>query len=84
MFTTLSVLGINVLAQLSKKLVEKYGETAVHAMIFILAVVIVGIKAFIDGNPQYKAILVQAGVILGSAVALYEILLKKIFSRMNI
>lgn len=84
MFTTLSILGINILTQLSKRLVERYGKTAVHALIFILAVIIVTINSLVEGNPEYLAILKQAGTILAGAVALYEILLKKIFDSVNI
>lgn len=84
MFTTISVFLISLLTQLSKKLVENYGTSAVHALIFLIALVVVAGNSLVQGNPQYLEILKQAGVILAGAIALYEVLLKKVFDRVNI
>ena len=84
MFTTISVFLISILTQLSKKLVEKYGRSAVHALIFIVALLVVAGNSLVSGNPQYLEILKQAGVILAGAIALYEVLLKKVFDKVNI
>ncbi|HLC78041.1 MAG TPA: hypothetical protein VJH92_02865 [Candidatus Nanoarchaeia archaeon] len=84
MFTLISTFGISILTQLSKRLVEKYGKTAVHALIFIIALVVVAINSLVQGNPEYLAILKQAGIILAGAITLYELLLKKVFDSVNI
>ena len=84
MFTLISVFGISILTQLSKRLVERYGKSAVHALIFILATVLVAGNSLVQGNPEYMVILKQAGTILAGSITLYEILLKKVFESVNI
>lgn len=79
MFETLIFFGVVVLTQIIKKYVApKFGDTGVHILTFVLALVGVGIYQYATANPDFMAVLMQALNYLALAVAVYEIILKKI------
>ncbi len=80
MWTTLSILGLNALTGLCKKWIKpKWGEVGVHAFIFVIALIGTGIYQLYTKSFEVKMLIEQSAVYLMAAVALYEIILKKIF-----
>lgn len=79
MFETLIFFGVVVLTQIIKKHVApKWGDTGVHILTFVLALVGVGVYQYATANPAFMEVLMQALNYLALAVAVYEIILKKI------
>lgn len=77
MFTTLSVLGVFLATQISKKwIVPKFGDTGVHVFAFIIAFAIVSVKGLATTYPPLQDILLTAGQYLVSSLALYKIIIK--------
>lgn len=79
MFETLIFFGVVVLTQITKKyIVPKWGATGLHIFTFALALVGVGIYQYATANPEFMEVLLYALNYLALAVAVYEIILKKL------
>ena len=84
MFTTLSALGLVILGQICKKYITpKYGATGLHVFLFALACVIVVVHSAMTIYPSFGAIVLKAGEYTVSAIALYEVILKKILDQVS-
>ena len=70
---------INILTSLVKNYVKpKFGDSGVQALVFILAVVGVFGWDYISKVPEWKTIVLGGLQTLAYAIAMYEIILKKI------
>lgn len=79
MYESLILLGVVVLTQLIKKYVyPKFGDTGVHVLTFVLALIGVGVYQYALHHVEFKELLIQALNFLVLAVAIYEVILKKI------
>lgn len=79
MFESLIFVGVILLTQIIKKYVyPMWGDTGVHALIFILSLIGLGVYEYAQYNPEFMDVLVWALGYLAGAVALYEVILKKI------
>ena len=79
MFETLIFFGVLILTQVTKKYVfPAFGATGVHVLTFVIALIGVGVYQYATANPAFMDILVQALNYLAGAVAVYEVILKKI------
>ena len=63
---------------LKNKIKPKYGSEGVHIIVFILAIIASAIVSIIQANPEFEVFAKQAVTYLISAVAMYELILKKI------
>lgn len=78
MFEILAVTGIVLLTQICKKVIlPKHGATGVHIFIALVAMIIVGVHTAATFYPGFGEILKQIGMFLVTAIATYEIILKK-------
>lgn len=78
-FGVLATIGITILTQLLKgSFYQKYGKTGVHVIVAILALVVVVGNAIAANNVVFATAIKQAGVLLVSAVGLYEVILSKL------
>lgn len=79
MYESLILLGVIILTQFIKKYVyPKFGDTGVHVLTFVLALIGVGVYQYAAHNVEFKELLIQALNFLVLAVAIYEVILKKI------
>lgn len=84
MFTTLSVIGLVAVGQITKKyILPKFGNFGLHVFLFVLALCIAGVQAAMTIYPGFNTIALEAGRFLIGAIAVYEILWKK-FSDLEI
>lgn len=67
-----------VLAQVVKKYLVPMGDWAVHAAIFAVAIVGVGVWQVAQSNPQVMGMLLQAVELLTVAIGVYEVILKRL------
>lgn len=73
------MIGTLLLTQIVKKYVyPKFGSTGVHILTFIIAAIGVGIQQYAQTNVEFKELLLQGLNYLVLAVAVYEVILKKI------
>lgn len=56
----------------------KYGETGIHVFTFTIALTAVGVWQYLLGNPSMMAVFHQSIAVLAGAIAMYEVLLKKL------
>lgn len=73
-----AVLGTNGLAQVYKNAQSKYGDTKMHVAIAILAITAALIVNLFGQTETYKVIVTHAGEVFASAIALYEVVWKKL------
>jgi len=79
MFETLIFVGVVLLTQVVKGYVyPKWGNTGVHVLTFAISLVGLGIYQYAVANPSFMELLVDALQFLAGAIALYEVILKKI------
>jgi len=79
MYATLIFIGTVLLTQIVKKHVfPRFGATGVHALTFTIALVGLGIYEYAQINPAFMDVIVWALGYLAGAVAIYEVILKKI------
>lgn len=79
MFETLSIVGLVVLGQITKKFIlPRWGNTGLQVFLFVVAMGVVGVKSAMTVYPGLKEVLIQAGTYLAGAIALYEVLVSKI------
>lgn len=79
MFESLIFIGVVILTQFVKKYVSpRFGDTGVHVVTFVVALVGLGIYQYATANPAFMELLMEALSFLAGAVAVYEIILKKI------
>jgi len=83
--TSLIILGIVVLGQICKKfIIPKFGITGLHVFLFFVAFIIVLVQAYSKMNPTFGQVLLKSGEYLAGAIALYEIIVKKISDNLNL
>ncbi len=81
MFTAIiSVLGINLLTQYYKDAVAKYGNSAIHVMVFIFSLLATVVWAYAQTNPTFMGYIEHAGILFASAIAAYQVVIKQINS----
>ncbi len=79
MWSLLSVFGLNLLTGVTKKWVKpKWGDTGIHVLVFIIALIGVGLKMLYEHNLAWKMLLEQSVVYMGAAITFYEILWKQV------
>jgi hypothetical protein len=79
MFETLIFFGVLLLTQVTKKYIfPTFGSTGVHVLTFVIALIGVGMYQYATANPGFMAVLMESLQYLAGAVAVYEIILKKI------
>lgn len=79
MYQTLIFFGVVILTQAVKKFIyPRFGATGVHVTTFALALIGLGVYEYAQYNPQFMDALVWALGYLSGAVALYEVILKRI------
>jgi len=79
MYESLILIGIVILTQITKRYVyPKFGSFGIHALTFILALIGVGVYQYAQANVDFKEILMQALNFLVVAVAVYEVILKRL------
>lgn len=79
MYTTLIVLSIVVLTQVTKQYIyPKWGNTGVHAFIFILGIIGAGIYEYAIYNNVFHDIIIKGLDLMLLAVGIYETILSKI------
>ena len=79
MYESIILIGVIILTQIVKKYIyPKYGDTGIHVFTFVIACLGVGIYQAAQTYVEFKEILIQALNFLVIAVAVYEIILKKI------
>lgn len=79
MYEVLILLGTLLLTQFVKKYVyPKFGSTGVHILTFVIATIGVGIYQYAQTNIEFKELLLAGLNYLVVAVAVYEVILKKI------
>lgn len=79
MFESLIFVGVVLVTQFIKKYVyPKWGDTGVHVLIFTLSLIGLGVYEYAQYNPAFMDVLVWSLGYLAGAVALYEVILKKI------
>lgn len=72
--------GIVLLTQICKKYVfPKWSDTGVHVFIFVVAFLVVAVRAYASYNPTFGHLIVVAGEYLAASIASYEVLLKQIW-----
>jgi len=79
MFETLIFIGTIVLTQIFKKYVyPRFGSTGIHVLTFIIAAIGLAVYQYAKANADFMNIAVMALNYLAGAIAIYEVLLKKI------
>lgn len=79
MYETIIFIAVVGLTQFIKKYVHpKFGNTGVHVLTFVLALIGVGIYQATISYPNFGLIVTDALTYLVSTVAIYEIILKKV------
>lgn len=78
MFTVLSVLGLNLLGEIAKRLNMVKGGAAVHVFLIIVSLIITGIWQLAQANPSFLVLLEKAGTILVAAIGTYELVWRKV------
>lgn len=81
--TTLSIVGLLILGQICKRsIVPRYGDTGLHIFLFVVALAIVVVQVLMTTYPGFGQMILIAGKYLAGAIALYEVILKKITDTM--
>lgn len=76
----LKVFGLSLIVQIIKKWIKpKFGDFGIHFVTFIIAGLVIGINMWAEHSIQIKELLMLAGAYLSTTIALYEVILKKIF-----
>lgn len=83
--TSLIVLGLVVVAQIAKKwVIPKFGPTGLHIFVFTIALGVVVVQALMSYYPGLGEVLAMAGKYLAMAIAVYEVILKRLNEKLNI
>ena len=77
--------GLIIATQLVKKFIApKYGATGVQVFVFLLALLGVSIKGAMTVYPAFGELLVTAGTYLVQAIALYEVVYKRLSEKVKL
>ena len=77
--TSLVALGLVLLTQVVKKVVEpKWGATGTQVFVFAVALAVVVVKSLMTSFPGFGAMVITAGQYLVGAIAIYEVVVKKV------
>lgn len=77
-------LGIMFIVQITKKwIVPKWGANGVHLFVAVLAGMVVGIKMYASGHPDFMKLLEQIGMYLVAVVGTYHVIFEKIGNNIN-
>lgn len=78
MFTTLTIIGLLILGQITKKyIIPKYGNHGLYVFLFVIALIINGVRAAMTYWPGFATIVLAAGTFLVSTVGIYEVIFNK-------
>jgi len=78
-FEVIALIALTLFAQFVKGyLYPKFGKYAVHAVMFIVAMLITGVWQAMNANEDIMQLVLQAGTLLVQAVGIYEVVLKRI------
>lgn len=85
MIETLIGLAIMGITQLSKSyIMPKYGANGVHIFVALLAIIATVVQYVATQNPNFLALLTQAGTLLVAVVGTYEVIFSKIGNSINV
>lgn len=78
MFTPLTIIGLLILGQISKKyILPKYGNHGLYAFLFLIALIINGTHEAMTHFPGFGSLIMQAGTFLVSTIGIYEVIFNK-------
>lgn len=74
-----SVIALNLMVQIVKRYIKpKWGEVGIHVFTFTVSLVVIVAVQIVNAHPELMQAISYAGQLLVAAVALYEVIWKRI------